>query len=239
MRAVPLQFADPAAEETEWMPLADDNASLTPRKLVIIGQERMEFRAAAGMVMFFSFILILVGAGFAAIDVLFSKQPALFIAFGLTCMSAGGVMWYFITMPVIFDKQKGFFWKGRKVPVENRNWRECKDCVRLGEINAIQLIAGRVSGENSADCSYEINLALKNGSRINVVVHGNKKKVQEYAKALAEFLGKPLWDASEMNILDKKRFKEICKRAKEHPELLDEETRRKLEVLKERFKVEY
>ncbi|MCW5203116.1 hypothetical protein VU02_01900 [Desulfobulbus sp. N2] len=48
---------------------------------------------------------------------------------------------------------------------------------------------------------------------------------------MAEFLGKPLWDASEMKILDKARLQEICKRVEEHPELLDEESRRTLEEL--------
>ncbi|MCI5139081.1 MAG: hypothetical protein D3922_11850 [Candidatus Electrothrix sp. AR1] len=150
-------------------------------------------------------------------------------------MSAGGGMLYFSTMPVVFDKRKGFFWKGRKVPYESGNWRDRKDCARLGEIHALKLIAERISGKDRSYYSYEINLVMKDGSRIQVVDHGDKNKVQEDAKALAEFLGKPLWDASEMKIHDKKRFEEICKRAKEHPELLDEEARRNLEELKERF----
>ncbi|RWX50781.1 hypothetical protein VU01_12641, partial [Candidatus Electrothrix marina] len=89
-----------------------------------------------------------------------------------------------------------------------------------------------MSGNKSSYCSYEINLVLQDGSRINVVDHGKKNRIREDAHALAEFLGKPLWDASGMKILDKARLQEMCKRAEDHPELLDEETRRKLE---ERF----
>ncbi|WP_339137438.1 MAG: hypothetical protein WGN25_05270 [Candidatus Electrothrix sp. GW3-4] len=85
------------------------------------------------------------------------------------------------------------------------------------------------------DYSYEIDLILKDGTRINAMGHGKKSKIQEDAKILAEFLGKPLWDASEMKILDKKMFQDICKRAKEYPELLDAQTKRKLEELRERF----
>ncbi len=94
------------------------------------------------------------------------------------------------------------------------------------------MISERISGDKSTYYSYEINLVLKDGSRINAVDHGKKSKVQEDAKTLAEFLDKPLWDASEMTIIDKKTLLGICKRAKRHPELWDEEARRKLEELK-------
>ena len=48
---------------------------------------------------------------------------------------------------------------------------------------------------------YEINLILHDSSRLNVVHHGNKKRIRRDAATLAEFLGKPLWDASGLNIL--------------------------------------
>jgi hypothetical protein len=37
-------------------------------------------------------------------------------------------------------------------------------------------------------------LVLNDGSRINVIDHGNLKRIREDAAALAEFLGKPLWE---------------------------------------------
>jgi len=39
-------------------------------------------------------------------------------------------------------------------------------------------------------------LVLNDASRINVIDHGNIKKLREDGQKLAEFLGKPLWDAA-------------------------------------------
>ncbi len=223
----PSVFNDPVAEKIEWTPLQRGGASFQTHKLVTVRRDRMEFRALLGMVLF-SLFFVLVGAGLSIGIFLSREQPFPPVLIGLVLMGAGGVMLYFSTLPMVFDKRKGFFWKGRKTPYESGNWRKRKDCVRLGEIHALQLIAERVSGNKSSYYSYEINLVLKDSSRINVVDHGKKSRIQEDAKTLAEFLGKPLWDASEMKIIDKKTLQEMCKRAEEHPELLDEETRRNL-----------
>ncbi len=232
----PSVFNDPLAEKTEWAPLQRGGANFQTHKLVTVQRDRMEFRASLGMVLFL-LIFVLVGAGVSIGIFLSQEQASLFILLGLVFMGAGGVMLYFSTSPVVFDKRKGFFWKGRKAPYENGSWRKRRDCARVREIHALQLIAEQVSRENRSYYSYELNLVLKDSSRINVVDHGKKSKIQEDAKDLAEFLGKPLWDASEMKIIDKARLHEMCKRAEEHPEMLDEETRRKLEGLKRRFKI--
>lgn len=232
----PSVFDDPVAEKAEWTPLRSGGANFQTHKLVTAQRDRMEFRASLGMVLF-SLVFALAGAGLSIGIFLSQEQASPFILLGLVFMGAGGVMLYFSTVPVIFDKRKGFFWKGKKAPYESGNWRKRKDCARLGEIHALQLIAEWVSKseKSSSYYSYEINLVLKDGSRINVVDHGKKSKIQEDAKALAEFLDKPLWDASGMKIFDKARLQEMCKRAEDNPELLDEETRRKLVELKRKF----
>ena len=38
-------------------------------------------------------------------------------------------------------------------------------------------------------------LVLKGGERINVVDHGNLKRIREDANTLPNFPGKPVWDA--------------------------------------------
>jgi hypothetical protein len=40
-----------------------------------------------------------------------------------------------------------------------------------------------------------MNLVLKDGQRVNVVVHDNKEKSRQEAGVLALFLDVPLWDA--------------------------------------------
>ena len=45
--------------------------------------------------------------------------------------------------------------------------------------------------------SYELNVVLQDGSRRNVVDHGNLDALRADARELAMFLVVPLWDATE------------------------------------------
>ncbi len=105
-------------------------------------------------------------------------------------------MFYFGTSPIVFDKYKSSFWKGRKSPDEVSERKEIKYFTELANIHALQIISEYCSGNKSSYYSYELNLVLKNGSRINVVDHGNLTKLREDAQTLSAFLGKPVWDAT-------------------------------------------
>ena len=48
--------------------------------------------------------------------------------------------------------------------------------------------------KNSSFTSYEINLILKDWSRINVIDHWNKNAILEDAKILWDFLRVRVWD---------------------------------------------
>ena len=68
-------------------------------------------------------------------------------------------------------------------------------------IHALQIVSeycggGSSSGKIRSFVSYELNLVLKNGERINLCDHGNIVRLREDAARLAEFLGRPLWDAA-------------------------------------------
>ena len=43
---------------------------------------------------------------------------------------------------------------------------------------------------------YELNPVLNDGSRINVVDHGNLERLRGDAITLSQFLDKPVWDAT-------------------------------------------
>lgn len=64
---------------------------------------------------------------------------------------------------------------------------------KLKKVHALQLISEYVRGDKSSYYSYELNLVLKDGERINVIDHGDRSAIQRDAQALAGFLGKPLW----------------------------------------------
>jgi len=43
--------------------------------------------------------------------------------------------------------------------------------------------------------SYEMNLVLTDGDRVNIMDHGKSKDVDESAQILGEFLAVPIWKA--------------------------------------------
>ncbi len=54
-----------------------------------------------------------------------------------------------------------------------------------------------MTGNKSSYYSYELNLVLDDGSRINVVDHGNLDRLRGDAQTLSRFLDKPVWDATQ------------------------------------------
>ena len=71
--------------------------------------------------------------------------------------------------------------------------------VKLIDISAIQLLKEKVVDSDGDFYSYEINLVMKKGKRINVVDHGNEKAATSQAKRLATFLKIPLLTSKHHN----------------------------------------
>jgi hypothetical protein len=199
---------DPIAQQTKWSRAQKGKSNILSHKLVRIDQGRMEFRMTM-LSLFTCIALILFGAGFVGYsfsDGQFNHKYIPQILIGLAALCGGGWMLYSGTLPRIFDKRKGAFWKGRKAPDAMTRWKESSNYVRLENIYALQLISHISSkvnseGHHSSTTHYEINLILQDSSRVNVVHHGNKKRIRRDAAVLAEFLNKPLWDASGLNML--------------------------------------
>lgn len=201
----PAKIGDPLAERIEWTPLKKGGANFRTHKLVKTGERRVEFRATAGAILF-CLVFFIVGAG-AAVVIPLSRlsgggtgapASALVIAvlFGLVFMSAGGAMYYFMAAPVVFDKRLGLFWKGWKSPEHTFDRRSLKNLVELKNVHAIQIVSEYCRGEKNSYYSYEMNLAIEDGGRVNVVDHGNYAMLRQDADVLAKFLDKPVWDAS-------------------------------------------
>ena len=199
----PSSLDDPIAMQTDWTPTKGGGASFQTHKLVTINTHRMEFRASIGAKLFY-LIFLLVGMG-VLISVSFSKfssetlsfdmETFMPLLFGLIFASAGGSMLYFGTAPIVFDKRKGFFWKGRKAPDQVFNKSSLKHFSDLEQIHALQLVSEYCRGDKRSYYSYELNLVLGNGQRINVVDHGNQNKLRSDASSLSSFLEKPVWNA--------------------------------------------
>lgn len=112
----------------------------------------------------------------------------------LAIISAGVVMMYLSSTPIVFDKTVGLFWKGRKSPDSSISMTDSHNCTRLTDVHAVQLISKLQTDNIGVFC--ELNLVMDNGRRIHVLDQRNADMIREYGKTLSRFLEKPLWDAT-------------------------------------------
>lgn len=204
-RPTPAAFDDPVARMTEWTPLKSGGANFCTHRLHAVSAYRVEFRPTTGVILFcLLFFLaglgILIGFGYAW---LFHKVAPGQLSFilptlmGLLFAGLGGALLASQTKPFVFDKLAGQFWTGKGDPSPGYDPDNKKTGTPLHQIQALQLVSERVSGseDHSSYTSYELNLVLKDGHRVNAVDHGNLDTIRRDAATLAGFLGVPLWDA--------------------------------------------
>lgn len=103
---------------------------------------------------------------------------------------------YMMLRKSVFDFSKGMYWKGFKAPKDAESVASSKNAVLLNDIGGLQLIRRSASSNGSRNHSFELNLVLKNGDRLNVVQYRRLKRLQKEAQELSLRLGVSLWDAS-------------------------------------------
>jgi hypothetical protein len=145
----PSRFGDPVAAQTNWMPAKRGGANFRTRKLIMVTPNRIEFRASLAAKIFFSSFL-LGGMGFAVgVSIshfstgtfLFNPDMLVPLFAGLGFAIIGGFLLYFGTAPIVFDKSRGFFWKGRKARDGVFDSNSLKHFAGLEDIHALQLIS--------------------------------------------------------------------------------------------------
>ena len=197
----PSLFNDPVATQTEWNWLVSGGANFRTFKLVQVNTNLIKFRTTFGAVLF-ALLFLVVGLGLLVLIIwesyltAFTTELMVGIGMGLVFAGVGAYLLYRQILPIVFDKREGLFWKKRKPNSVMSLNDASEDCVHLEFIHALQIVAEFISGKNSNYYSYELNLVLKNGNRINVIDHGNKEKIEREAKVLSEFLKVPVWDAT-------------------------------------------
>jgi hypothetical protein len=199
----PSIFNDPVADKTSWSPLKRGGASFSTHCLTEVGAQRLEFKAARGAKAFY-LLFFFIGVGVLVLFTFtllekgisnFGFEDLFLLFFGSVFGTVGACIYHFGTKPIVFDKQSGYFWKGKRSPERVINHDSIKTLAKLDDIHAFQLISEYCSGDDSSYYSYELNLIRKDSTRINVVDHGKLDKIREDAQKLANFLEKPLWDA--------------------------------------------
>ncbi len=195
----PEVFGDPLATATQWTPLVPGGSNFCTHRLRKVDEMTMEFKMSLGMKMFCSVFIFMGGLfAIAPLSAIYKQYGGFHWSmlatplFGLTFCGIGVGMYYFSNKPIVFDRKKNCFYKGRGL-VELSQFRG-KAFVELHRIKGLQVLSEYCSGNKSSYYSYELNLVLDDASRLNVVDHGNIKVLREDAKSLGQFLGVQVWD---------------------------------------------
>ena len=197
------QFNDPVASKTDWSPCKGGGTNFRTHKLVVSGAYSAAFKPSIGGLIFYS-IFLLAGLGALGLGMFFlvsgidTLSGGLWIVLlvGLIFSAAGGAMLYFGTKPIVFDLATNRLIRGRSNKTIVMDYRDQKGIVPLDQLYALQILAERVSGSDNSYYSYELNLVMYDGRRVNVVDHGDLKRLRKDAQQLAQMLGKPLWDVA-------------------------------------------
>jgi hypothetical protein len=201
----PSVFADPLALRTSWNPAAPGGASFGTHRLKQTSAYRVEFAPTAAWKLF-SLVFFLAGSGVLVFHfdrhdldraVLSNQGSYVPLIVGAVFSVVGVCMWWFGSTPRVFDQARAMFWRGRRQPAMMSTSGQKGASTPLSAIHALQLISEYVSGDKSSYYSYELNLVLADGNRINVVDHGNLEHLRADAQTLGRFLGKPIWDATQ------------------------------------------
>lgn len=200
----PSIIGDDLALRTEWSPASGGGASFGTHRLVSVDPDRLEFKATAGAVVFYAIFLVVglaVVAGFSLAIATGGWQEQglpryLPLAIGTVFTIVGGSLLYSGVAPIVFDRRRGEYWKGRVAPSDVANPSSIDDHTELDRIHALQIISERCRGNKSSYYSYELNLVLDDGTRLAVVDHGDLDRVRADAATLARFLDRPVWDAT-------------------------------------------
>lgn len=179
-------------------PLSKEATNMVMRRLRVRLDGKLEFYPTWGS---FVFCLIFVGAG-AGIVVAGSltvndwTATLLVCGVGLVFLLIG--LWFLIRnfRKITFDRERGYFWKGRKDPDHVMDKQRLKKFLPFDQIAGVQILEkqGTSHSKHETENYYcaELNLVLVNGEREYLLVNGDVDLTEQDARQLAAYLQKPL-----------------------------------------------
>lgn len=175
MSVDPTSFG-PEAQQTQWTPLVPGGANFVTHELVD-HPDGLELKKNLKLFAFGA-VFGLVGAGVTVGGAL--SETWWMALFGLPFLAAG--VWVMWPASILFDRRAG---------VVRLKQRE----VRFTDVVGLQLLSELVSSDSDF-MSHELNLVLRDGTRLNLVDHAGRKVLRAEAERLHLLLGCPVWDAT-------------------------------------------
>lgn len=209
-RPKPPWADDPIAKSIEWTGTAafGSDYDLNPKGIMArissAGANRIEFKQLTASA-WYAWMLFFGTVGF-VIVLIESGSFARAILAPLICLTFNGIVWLAVRLTensVVFDKQLGTYWRGKVSQAHTAAHDPSGVRGRISDIYALQLVCTRmyyggsprlgVESEHRETIVYELNLVLKDGTRISMVVLEDYDALDHDAKILAAFLQRPLW----------------------------------------------
>jgi hypothetical protein len=200
----PPEYDDPLAGQIAWSPVKSGGTNFCTHRLKQTGPQRWKFRPTLGARLFgLVFLAFGVGAAVVGVSVAMERGVSVFgvlfpTLFALIFGGVGlGLLWS-LSRSVVLDAQLGWVWVRAKSPeaaLPATIEADPDHYVRTDDIHALQIVAEYCQSNESSYYSYELNIVRHDGTRVNLVDHGNKRKILEDADRLAEALRVPVWSA--------------------------------------------
>lgn len=205
----PTVFNNELASQIDWQPAKGGGTNICTHKLKKISSSKVQFVPTFGAIFFYGIFLVIGLLIMTLMTFSMYRQDGLSvellfpILFGGVFSAVGGTLMYFGTAPITFDKAHNYYIKGR-AKVKERSLEKVKGKVDLNQVKAIQILSEYCRSDKSSYTSYELNLVLKDASRLNVVDHGKRSQLIADAETLSSFLGIPIWNKKDAYIYDQK-----------------------------------
>jgi hypothetical protein len=184
---------DPVAMTISWEPASPGGANFQTQRLRV-HEHTMTIERTGGYRLFAAVFLLpgllalLVGGPYLLLDGE-AAAGAFVMLWGLG-FGLAGVALLRGSDRMSFDRLSGAYFSGSDYDSSRPLERSTQG--RLADIHALQLLDERVIGRLHYT-SYELNLVLHDGTRVNVMDHGKGPAVEDAARQLGQFLGVPVW----------------------------------------------
>jgi len=185
-------FNDPMADRVEWTPT---EKSPGVRRLVQKSRNIIEFEPNE-INLFTCKLFLTIGIGLLLVALYIwvttrSDFTYWLVFCGVSITLFGAFYLYIGTVPVLFDREKNIFTKGKDEEIEFLDEIFPKVELNCHDIYVIQLV--RVPMRKGGD-HYQLNLVDRNGQRVSVGNYYYQKEIQNDAAVLGAFLAVPVWD---------------------------------------------
>lgn len=202
--AVPLAARHEAAQsgvkglKVNWSPLNSGGANFQTQQLLARGEQGWIVTATWRFVLLCSLFGAIggpLGLGIAFAELDKGAKALIPLTMGLVFIGISWALVRFAAPRKCFDRRVGWYWQGREGLTDQQRYalQERGKAAPLHEIRAVQVLAELVTDSEAPSYnSYELNLVLRSGQRLNVMDHGKRDVLVADAERLARWLDVPL-----------------------------------------------